>query len=65
MQIPSAPAQDQPRSDYENILAEQIKCRDYLTQNGRHRGAELGLADWVGEEVFFLLEKRLENGGEK
>jgi len=65
MEIPGASAQDQTRTDYDRILAEQIKCRDYLLQNGHHRGAELGLADWVGEEVFFLLEKRLQNWGEK
>jgi len=62
---PRASAPDSPRDDYDWILAEQVKCRDYLSQNGRNRGAELGLADLVGEEVLFLIEKRLESGGEK
>ncbi len=57
---PRASAPDSPRDDYDWILAEQVKCRDYLAQNGRDRGAELGLADLVGEEVLLLIERRRE-----
>ena len=57
---PRASAPESPRNDYDWILSEQVKCRDYLAQNGRDRGAELGLADLVGEEVLLLIERRRE-----
>jgi hypothetical protein len=57
---PRASAPDLLRASYDWILAEQVKCRDYLAQNGRHRGAESGLADLVGEEVLLLIERRRE-----
>lgn len=48
-------------SEMETVLAEQARCRDYIIENGRDRGAELGLADWVGEEVAMMRERKSYN----
>ena len=40
--------------DLEKCLTEQRTCADYLLENGPHKGAELGLADWVMEEVILF-----------
>lgn len=42
----------------ERILAEQRQCAEYLIENGHDRGAALGLADWVAEEI--LLRREME-----
>jgi len=48
-------------SEMETVLAEQARCRDYIIENGRDRGAELGLADWVGEEVAMMRGRKSYN----
>lgn len=37
---------------------EQRLCRDWLEANGRDRGCELGLADWVMEEILIERENQ-------
>lgn len=39
-------------NDLQVAIREQQRCADYLVQNGYDRGASLGLADWMAEEVI-------------
>lgn len=47
-------------SAIERCLVEQIRCANYLLHDrgDECRGAALGLADWVAEEVLIRLEDR-------
>ena len=46
-------------TDLDRCLTEQRRCAGELLANPDHperQGLSLGLADWIGEEVFILLE---------
>ena len=53
-------------SDLDRCLAEQRRCAGELLANPDHpqrHGLRMGLADWVGEECFVLMEEEYDAAG--
>lgn len=42
----------------QRAIEEQRKCAEFLRKEPNNRGAKLGLADWMAEEVFLRLEEK-------